>query len=80
MSAKKSRLVHELIPEHSKLSEKEAKILLNTYNITIKEIPKILISDPAITHLNVKEGDIIKIKRKSRTAGEVIYFRGVVND
>jgi len=78
--SRKPRLVHELIPEHTKLSDKEAKALLKKYNITLKEIPKILISDPAIAHLSVKEGDIIKIKRKSRTAGSIIYYRGVVKE
>ena len=80
MSAKKAKVVHELIPEHTKLSDKEAKALLKEYNITIKEIPKILISDQAISHLSVKEGDIVKITRKSRTAGETIYYRGVVKE
>jgi len=78
--SRKPRLVHEIIPEHIKLSDKEAKALLKKYNITIREMPKILISDPAIAHLSVKEGDIIKIERKSRTAGEVVYYRGVVKE
>jgi len=78
--AKSDQLQHELIPEHSKVSEKEAKELLKKYNITIREIPKILVTDPAIAHLDVKEGDIIKIKRNSRTAGETVFFRGVVKE
>jgi len=78
--AKTEKIEHELVPEHSKLSEKEAKDLLKKYNITIKEIPKILINDPAIIHLDVKEGDIIKIKRPSRTAGETVFFRGVIKE
>ena len=80
MSAKKKSVDHELVPEHSKLSEKDAKELLKTYNVTIREFPKILISDPAIAHLKVKEGDIIKISRKSRTAGQIVFYRGVVKD
>ena len=80
MSAKKGKLIPELVPEHSKLSDNEAKALLKTYNITIREMPKILMSDPAIAHLRVKEGDIIKIKRKSRTAGQIRYYRGVIKE
>jgi len=80
MSTKRTQIKHELVPEHSKLSDKEAKALLKTYNITIRELPKILIFDPAIAHLNVKEGDIIRIRRKSRTAGGVIFYRGVVKE
>jgi DNA-directed RNA polymerase subunit H len=78
--SKKPKTVHELIPEHSKLSDKDAKDLLKKYNITIREIPKIFISDPAVEHLGLKEGDIIMIKRKSRTAGEIIYYRGVIKE
>jgi DNA-directed RNA polymerase subunit H len=78
--AKSDKIEHELIPEHSKLSEKDAKDLLKKYSLTIREIPKILITDPAIAHLDVKEGDIIKIKRNSRTAGETVFFRGVIKE
>ena len=78
--AKSDQIEHELVPEHIKLSEKDAKDLLKKYSLTIREIPKIRIGDPAIAHLDVKEGDIIKIKRDSRTAGETTFFRGVVKD
>ncbi len=56
------------------------KDLLKKYSLTIREIPKILITDPAISHLDVKEGDIIKIKRNSRTAGETVFYRGVIKE
>jgi DNA-directed RNA polymerase subunit H len=80
MSAKVEKIEHELIPEHSKLSEKEAKDILKKYHVTIREMPKIIVSDPAISHLDVKEGDVIKIKRNSRTAGEMTFFRAVVKE
>ena len=70
---------HVLIPEHLKLSEKEKKELLEKYNITLQELPKILKDDPAIASLNAKPGDVIKITRKSVTAGEAIFYRGVIN-
>jgi len=70
---------HLLVPEHSKLNEKEIKDLLEKYHITKKELPKISKKDPAISNLNVKEGDVIKVTRSSPTAGEAIFFRGVIN-
>ena len=70
---------HILVPEHSKISDKEKNDLLEKYHITLKELPKISKKDPAIAHLNVKEGDVIKIIRKSPTAGESIFYRGVIN-
>ncbi len=70
---------HILVPAHKKLSEKEKEELLKKYNITLKDLPKILAKDPALAELDVKEGDVVKILRKSRTAGESSYYRGVVN-
>jgi len=70
---------HNLVPEHLKLNEKEVKDLLEQYHISLKELPKISKKDPAISHLNAKEGDVIKIIRKSKTASESIFYRGVIN-
>lgn len=66
-----------LVPEHVKLSETEKKKLFEKYNVSIRELPKISRKDPAIVNLNTKPGDVIKIIRKSQTAGEAIFYRGV---
>lgn len=71
---------HILVPKHSKLSEKERKALFEAYNIEFKDIPKISIKDQAILHLDVKQGDIIKIERNSPTAGVTYFYRGVINE
>jgi len=71
---------HILIPNHSKVSESEKKALFAKYHVSEEGFPKISIHDPAIEKLNVKAGDIIKIKRSSMTAGETIYYRAVVNE
>ncbi len=70
---------HLFVPEHIKLSDKEKMDLLESYRISLKELPKIKKNDPAIEHLNAKEGDVIKIIRKSPTAGEAIFYRGIIN-
>ncbi len=80
MAANNEELKHVLVPKHTKLSEKEKEELFKKYNITIRELPKILISDPAIRHLNPKENDVIKIERNSITAGKSVFYRGVIND
>lgn len=69
---------HYLVPKHTKLSEKEKKELLEKYRITVKELPRIKKSDPAIEHLSPEIGDIIKIVHRSPTAGETVFYRGVV--
>ena len=70
---------HILVPVHKKLSEKDRSELLKKYNITIGALPQILITDPAIAGLDAKDGDVIKVIRKSRTGGEVSYYRGVTS-
>jgi DNA-directed RNA polymerase subunit H len=69
-----------LVPKHEKISEEEKKELFEKFNITDRELPKILKNDPALRGMDVKAGDVIKITRKSPTAGTAIYYRGVTND
>jgi len=70
---------HILVPKHEKLSEDEAQALLKKYNIIKKGLPKIQKTDAAIKHLDIGVGDIIRIHRKSETAGKAIYYRVVIN-
>ena len=81
MAAKKFDIAkHTLVPKHSKLSEKDKNALLERYQITVKELPRIGSKDAAIVDLDVKQGDVIKIVRKSATAGESVFYRGVFDE
>lgn len=71
---------HILVPKHSKLSEKDKKELFEKYMITVNDLPGIDITDPAIMDLDVKEGDVIRIDRRSPTAGTTVFYRGVISD
>ncbi|RME55346.1 DNA-directed RNA polymerase subunit H [Candidatus Woesearchaeota archaeon] len=70
---------HILVPKHTKLSDEEVKSLLEEYNISLKQLPKILKNDPAISDLGAKPGDVIKIERHSPTVGKTYYYRVVSN-
>ena len=70
---------HILVFEHIKLSDSEKKELTGKYNISLGQLPKIFKNDAAIKHLEVKVGDIIKIKRNSPTAGEFYFYRLVID-
>ncbi len=70
---------HILIPKHIKLNEGQKEKVLKDYNISVKELPRILKTDPAIISLNAKPGDVIKIVRKSLTASEAVFYRVVVD-
>jgi DNA-directed RNA polymerase subunit H (RpoH/RPB5) len=71
---------HILVPKHEKLSEEEGKELLQKYNITKLQLPRISRKDPAIKELGLKSGDIIKITRNSETAGKTAFFRLVIDE
>ena len=80
MAKKKLKIdKHVLIPKHIKIGEKEKSQLLKNFNSNLKDFPRIVKSDAAITNLNAKVGDVIKIVRKSPTAGESTFYR-VVSD
>ncbi len=70
---------HIFVPKHSKLSQVEIDELLQKYNISLKQLSKILVTDPAIKHLEPKLGDIIRIIRNSPTVGKSVFYRVVIN-
>jgi len=71
-------LKHEFVPKHAKMSAAEVEKLLSSYNISKKQLPRILKTDPVIVGMEVEPGDVIKIIRKSGTCGESTYYRVVV--
>ena len=72
-------LQHKLVPEHTILSEEEAQKVLDDLNVRLDQIPKILPTDPEVKAIDAKVGDILKITRKSETAGIFVAYR-VVRD
>jgi len=69
---------HALVPRHEILTEKEQNQLLAKYKIQPYQMPQVKSSDPAVKAIGAKPGDILRIIRKSSTAGEHIAFRYVV--
>jgi len=69
---------HELVPKHEVLSQEEAKSLLEEMNISRGQLPKMFKNDPIAKKIKAEVGDIVRITRKSKTAGESVYFRVVV--
>jgi DNA-directed RNA polymerase subunit H (RpoH/RPB5) len=60
------------------LSKEEAEKTLNIFKTTKDKLPTILSSDSVLTEIKAKTGDVLRIIRKSETAGETIYYRVVV--
>ena len=76
-------MLHELVPEHTLLSDKEADEVLKQLKISADQLPKIRKDDPVLKILEmvegeIQEGRIVKIKRKSESAGVSIVYRMVV--
>lgn len=68
--------MHILQPKHFKLKPDEVAKLLEKYNISLTQLPKIEIHDAALPP-DCEIGDVIKIERKSGSK-TVEYFRVVV--
>jgi len=68
--------MHVLQPKHTKLKAEEVKSLLEKYNISLSQLPKIKRDDPALP-ADCNVGDIVKIERQ---IGDKIsyYYRVVV--
>jgi len=71
---------HELVPKHEVLGPEEVKALLEEYKITLNELPRILASDPVVREIGARPGDVLKITRRSPTAGLATYYRLVVSE
>ena len=67
--------MHVLQPKHIKLKPEEVKVLLEKYNISLSQLPKIKGDDPAIPE-GTQRGDVLRIDRKSDDK-IIIYYRVV---
>jgi DNA-directed RNA polymerase subunit H (RpoH/RPB5) len=67
---------HILQPKHTVMKQEEVDKLLEKFNVSLVQLPKIKITDPAMpTGANV--GDVIKIERKDES-GVHLYYRVVI--
>lgn len=71
-------LEHELVPKHEVLKPEEAIEVLRSLGVRPEQLPYIRASDPVARAIGAKPGDIIRITRKSPTAGEIIVYRFVI--
>ena len=77
-------LNHVLVPEHKLLTKAEAEQVLSKYSISIEELPKIRRSDACVRSMELRVGEIprgsiIKIVRRSDTAGISYAYRLVID-
>ena len=67
--------MHILQPKHSKLSPSEIEKLIGELNISLAQLPKIKLTDPALPEKS-EIGDVVKIERA--IDGKKTFFYRVV--
>ena len=69
---------HEFVPKHEILTAEEREKLVAEYKVQPYQLPRIKASDPALTAIGARSGDIVRVIRKSPTAGKYVAYRYVV--
>ena len=73
---------HNLVPKHEVISESEKELLQENSDFNINDLPKIKITDSVVKELSkesdISVGDVLRITRKSKTAGEFISYRIII--
>ena len=71
-------LNHDIVPMHEVLSDEETQAVLEQYQIVKEQLPKIKATDPAVKVVDAKPGQLVRVTRRSPTAGKSIAYRLVV--
>ena len=68
--------MHVLQPKHTKLKSEDVKKLIEKYNISLSQLPKIRKTDPALPE-GISVGDVFKVER-DEDGKKIVYYRVVV--
>ena len=69
---------HEFVSKHELLTPMEKEKILEEYKMLPYQLPRINAYDPAIIAVGGKPGDIVRVIRKSQTAGKYVAYRYIV--
>ncbi len=67
-----------MIPKHELLTKEEATQVLARFNSSPAQFPYIQSTDALAKEIGAKPGDMVRITRRSETAGTSTYYRYVV--
>ena len=66
---------HALTPEHKKLDKEETEKILEKYNVSKRQLPRIKANDAGIKGLECSPGDMVEVTRKSEIYGNIKFYR-----
>jgi DNA-directed RNA polymerase subunit H len=69
---------HKLVPKQEILTDEERDQLLQKYKVHPYQLPQISSVDPTVKAIGARPGDVLRVIRKSTTAGEHMAYRYVV--
>ena len=68
---------HFLAPIHEIVPKELEEQILSKFGVKREQLPKLPRDDPLVEEIGAQKGDIVRITRKSHTAGKAVYFRVV---
>jgi len=69
---------HDFVSKHELLTPEEKEEILEKYKMQPYQLPRINAYDPAIIAVGGNPGDIVRVIRKSQTAGKYVAYRYIV--
>ena len=69
---------HDFVSKHEILTPEEKEKFLGELKVKPHQLPRIKASDPATIAVGAQPGDIVRVIRKSPTAGKYVAYRYVV--
>ncbi len=70
---------HVLVPRHEVVDEAENEELMTRLNVKARsQLPHIIADDPVARYLSISPGQIVKITRRSPSAGTTVFYRSCV--